>query len=511
MLTRQGTRSSRTVKRVLDYNKFNTEGFADLTIPVDDSVDYEEENSGSAQTASQRAQARFDLMLKQQDPGQQQRSMDRLHLFPGEAGRFGSYGAFTAPVGFSQSGTPAGPVAAPKSKKGSLAKAKNKLWGSIRSSKGKAKSKLDMSKNVHFSGIEGQKIPAVSAQRPQRGGASATLSACFPSQPHPLNAEVEDAQAQLTENEKPKMEPSQPDPLDAEIEAARAQLAEIGKRRREKALKKATKAKQLELVRIQELLDRNDTSDEEEPAVEGPRMEFKDYFPMSHANVAAAPPAAPYDTRVVSRVTRGSQKSGILLKPSDRVLETQVWAHTALRGDYLHNCPSWQNLQFFELVAGELEIITRLPVGSKEMRVRIDLLKRLAYLMRSHNWESVKAVYSHILGHIENGTLSWESHHVEISLAIQDCLLSSQIWRTGQSSRRPHKTQFNPSSDESKDYSKDAWCLNFNKGDCKMEAPHTADIRGQKVTCDHFCSKCWSVDAEKRKHAAKSQMCPNRT
>ena len=132
--------------------------------------------------------------------------------------------------------------------------------------------------------------------------------------------------------------------------------------------------------------------------------------------------------------------------------------------------------------------------------------------MKHRDWDRVKAVYSGIIGQVENGSLTWHSSALEISLAINETLLLNQDMRSAQAlttSTKCSRGIYQCESSEDEDYSQNAWCLKYNKGSCDQDAPHKTTIKGQLVSCDHFCSKCWHWDEVKRWHPASSQDCPN--
>ena len=217
--------------------------------------------------------------------------------------------------------------------------------------------------------------------------------------------------------------------------------------------------------------------------------------------------ANPISDRRMKRQSK-QQKSGINLVPADAVKEPQVWAHTALRGEYLQSNPSFHDLQYSELVAGELEIISSLPHSHQRMG-RVELLKRLSYLMKHHSWESVRACYIAVLCQVENGSLAWSASRAEFSMIIHETLVNQRASR--QPAATHNKGNANLRKDQDTDYSQDAWCWNFNNGSCDESDPHLTIIKGQTVYCGHFCSRCWYKESEKRAdHGAQEQSCPTR-
>ena len=217
--------------------------------------------------------------------------------------------------------------------------------------------------------------------------------------------------------------------------------------------------------------------------------------------------------------SKSNKKSGMLHRFYERVVAPQRWAHTMLRGKYVHDPISFNQMNFTQYVAGEALILSSLPEGPEKQN-RLDLQYRLASLSEVHHWDTVKAIYSCILTSVENGGMSWDSPKMDFHMAIQDCLAEAR--------NRPREAD--SASDQScsdehddseglspkgqrrgsdKDYSQNAWCWDYNFGVCDEEAPHLDFIRGQQVVAEHFCKKCWYADNVKIDHPATAQGCPN--
>ena len=200
-------------------------------------------------------------------------------------------------------------------------------------------------------------------------------------------------------------------------------------------------------------------------------------------------------------------KSGIHQKASDKVPNPQLWPHTALRGEYLNKNVTFDAMRFDQYVAGEVEIITKRCSSEAEVNMRLELLKSVSYLMKNHSWEAVKTAYCCVITEIENNAIDWESSMLEFNMIIQGSMLKHSEGASAQPQSSSSKGE--KGGDSKRDYSQDAWCLEYNKGVCEKKAPHQVTIRGQSVKCEHFCSKCWHTDKVKLEHAASSRDCPH--
>ena len=217
--------------------------------------------------------------------------------------------------------------------------------------------------------------------------------------------------------------------LDVEIAQGEATLLQIWAQRLNKKRGEVKKPHDFDLQTLQEQLENVKLS----TVAEGGSKKC--------AMAAAMPPPAHHQRQ-------RRMKSGILAKPCDNVLEPQLWAHSALQGKYLHTSPAFNSLQFHELVAGELEIVDRLPEGSKQRSVRLNILRKLAYLHASHDLEDVRVVYGGIISSIENGALSWSSSHIELDIAIQGILLNRNKFHSRDDTSSEGDTETGSDSDE---------------------------------------------------------------
>ena len=221
-----------------------------------------------------------------------------------------------------------------------------------------------------------------------------------------------------------------------------------------------------------------------------------------------------HDQVRVQCISGKTQKSGIFCEATDRVICPQYWAHVALKKDYFMDPPAFNDLEFDQLCAGELEIITSFDIDATEKLGRMQLLKKLSYMKRVHRVELIRTVYCSVLCAIECGELTWSSSRADFNAVMQECLMMHHNLRDKEDSSFEDSYEAAATSTDSRvkivaDYSMDAWCWSYNQGLCEEEAPHQAVVRGQDVSVDHFCSKCWSVDREKREHAASDiAACP---
>ena len=199
------------------------------------------------------------------------------------------------------------------------------------------------------------------------------------------------------------------------------------------------------------------------------------------------------------------KKSGIVAKASDRVCNPQDWPHMFLENDSFARGLDFDSLNFEQFLAGELEIIIRCE-WEDERDGRMMFLRQLAYLKDVTSWEEVKFTYTCVLGRIEKGRLDWDFPFADFERAMNWAKMLRPRPGSGSSGKNSEKS--------GKGGRKGAlllWCFDFNsEAGCSKSAPHNSEIKGNTVSVEHMCSRCYDADKSRKAHAAASAECPRK-
>ena len=195
-------------------------------------------------------------------------------------------------------------------------------------------------------------------------------------------------------------------------------------------------------------------------------------------------------------------KSGITSKATDRVINPQIWPHTALQYDWCGQDVQFDQLNFAKLVGGELEIISSDQIGRTEKRGRIRLLKKCAYYANDFDMNTVRAIYSSIMRRIELGLIGWDSDFGE----SEQLALTKQLCK-----ERTKKFKKEGEGSQSQVTQQGTWfCHNYNRDKCSYRGDHSGMVRGKNRHLKHICAACYlKVKAELR-HPESSTACPLR-
>ena len=119
-----------------------------------------------------------------------------------------------------------------------------------------------------------------------------------------------------------------------------------------------------------------------------------------------------------------AKKSGIVSKPTDKVKNPQSFPHNYLQFEYVNKDLKFKQLNFKQLVAGELEIISHFCKNEAEKEGRLKLLQKISYYASVYQWSSILDFYAAWLRQIEIGKKSWKDDPQVLESAI---LLPSEI------------------------------------------------------------------------------------
>ncbi len=206
---------------------------------------------------------------------------------------------------------------------------------------------------------------------------------------------------------------------------------------------------------------------------------------------------------------RNSNKSGIVAKAQDHVIQPQLWPHIMLQDKDL----AFKDIDFRGLVAGELEIVTAThsPTGAyisqTEKSGRLLFLKHISYLLANYKWELVREVYADILRKIELGYLGWDFTNPDLRSEIQWAVTN----RLGAFANKNSNATSNKRASQGGKSDKVWWCREYQFNDCTLKAPHSSSVQGRQVSVLHICAKCYIKDKIQAPHRELSDDCPNRT
>ena len=201
---------------------------------------------------------------------------------------------------------------------------------------------------------------------------------------------------------------------------------------------------------------------------------------------------------------RGKQnlQSGVLAKPTDRVLFPQDWPHIALQSDKAPGVAcTFQDLDHDLFVAGELELISRMSISETEQVGRLRLLKQLMYMGRVYDWQTILRLYSEVVSQIEKGLLTWASQFDPTLIwAINSYGFTKSVVKNPTKVVNPKKSMYK---------ARPTYCKDFQNGSCQStELKHWGFVNGEKVQVEHICAVCLLKRKEVCQHSESSTECP---
>ena len=197
-----------------------------------------------------------------------------------------------------------------------------------------------------------------------------------------------------------------------------------------------------------------------------------------------------------------AKKSGIVSKPTDKVKNPQSFPHNYLQFEYVNKDLKFKQLNFKQLVAGELEIISHFCKNEAENEGRLKLLQKISYYASVYQWSSILDFYAAWLRQIEIGKKSWKDDPQVLESAILSGNFLPSDFRV--SSKTSVKSQNSKPN---------IWfCYKFQRNKCEEKmSPHSATIRGAVKTVHHICATCLQKDGTQKDHPECSDKCPNKT
>ena len=181
-------------------------------------------------------------------------------------------------------------------------------------------------------------------------------------------------------------------------------------------------------------------------------------------------------------------KSGKFAKSHTELLRQEVWPHSAISKKY-SKCPTFDNMDFEQFVAGEAKIIYSMYIKehAKDRALgRLRVLILIAHWMcKTRNWSAIRAVYESIIEEVKLGDQDWTDDFSGHETVLPTC--------------GPVAVNGNASNKDKNDLSKKTadiyWCKAYQTGACDQSPPHMVQIKQDEppVPVLHICASCWNT------------------
>ena len=194
-------------------------------------------------------------------------------------------------------------------------------------------------------------------------------------------------------------------------------------------------------------------------------------------------------------VKAGKIKSGYLDKPRSEVVQKLRWPHMYQNPRYVTAGLMFNQLTFPQFVGGECRTILHTN-EAEELCGRLRILSKVAYLYEQcRNWDKVRSAYFAIISSIEEGDADWSS-----SFGHYD-MMCPPVNET------EHKEQkLKPRTTQKREF----YCREYQKGECQLQNPHRACIKGLYELVEHFCFQCFKAKVGKQAHVPFMDECMQR-
>jgi len=204
---------------------------------------------------------------------------------------------------------------------------------------------------------------------------------------------------------------------------------------------------------------------------------------------------------------RGNDKrpvSGRNDKLDTGIVRSLVWPQSRLEYEFAGT--RFEAIDFGLLVAGEASVIAE-SIGAFlidhninlpcEALNRLELLKKVGYHFRKHNWWKVKQFFAAALTHVERGR-AWESINYT-DLANTILFTPEHFPRTGPASGVGY-SKASPSSTNQTVVPQRAFCGPYTRGDCDLPSGHNGRVNGRFMPVEHFCPSCKKLTGQFLEH-----------
>ena len=186
-----------------------------------------------------------------------------------------------------------------------------------------------------------------------------------------------------------------------------------------------------------------------------------------------------------------SKKSGMVKKPSDKVLYPQTWPQSVLQYEFISDKITFEKLDLKLFAASEIEIFLSEKTSSTERKSRLLLLRKILYYANVYEWQGLLNFYAAWLRRIESGLSKWGDDPTIIEIPM----LARHVLK--KSAEKTSDAIF--------------WCPDYNNGKCSVSAKsHQRMIKNRSRTVQHICSTCWRKDRKQLSHPETSSACPHK-
>ena len=196
-------------------------------------------------------------------------------------------------------------------------------------------------------------------------------------------------------------------------------------------------------------------------------------------------------------------KSGINAKASDRVKFPQRWPQAYLQFEFVNKQLKFDDLDFKQFVAGELEIIGEEDLSQTEKAGRLNLLKKIVYYSSTYEFKGLKAFYAAWVRDIERGRKQWsdDPSQIEGAMLSKFLLKNSKGYQFSRKESTTHKAE---------DKEERVWfCSAYQRNKCNHKSNHMQVVKGKMRLASHICASCWIKDKKKLDHPECSTACPH--
>ena len=135
---------------------------------------------------------------------------------------------------------------------------------------------------------------------------------------------------------------------------------------------------------------------------------------------------------------------------------------------------------------------------------RIELLKKLAYKHEDMSIKDVLTHYASFMSKVEKGKFKWGSRK-DLVAFDQQLMYAISLERAKTETRTISRSA---DTDKVRTRSmvreeKKKYCLDFNKGLCRLQSPHEGTLNGTNVLKYHLCKRCLLEEGIERTHPSK--------
>lgn len=183
-------------------------------------------------------------------------------------------------------------------------------------------------------------------------------------------------------------------------------------------------------------------------------------------------------------------QSGLEAKTAQKIRCEVDWAQHNLGREFEANSVAANQMRYEHYVLGESNII-RMCTDAVEQERRLEVMGKISYWRLKYDWALARNIYIAILRDLELGHGTWGTLDITV---YKEMLEGNRIM--GVAEGQPRKK------------SRDTWfCAAYQKGECKMEAPHMARVGLEERMVQHICSTCWLKEGKKAAHPNGGQGC----